>query len=163
MSVAEAVSHLRAIANKFPDDERPKFAPPASADAIEMLARAVGAPLLPELREFLASTEEIEAVDVWNGYWIGSPRTVARSLGRGDYYPNAVDLRAAGGLTIPFAGDGGGNGFDVALIDGRVWRWNHETGHAREIAASFSAFLSRVAEDWEHAAAGDPAWAYLSR
>ena len=162
MSVAAALARLRAVAVKFPEDERPTFAPPASADAVEMLARAVGAPLPSELRDFLANTEKVVAMDVWNGYWIGGPVTLARSLTRGDYYPNAVDLRAAGGATIPFAGDGGGNGFDVALTDGRVWHWNHETGFARAIAPSFSAFLERVVEDWEHAAAGDPAWRYLS-
>jgi cell wall assembly regulator SMI1 len=163
VTIASAVARLRALAAHFPEEERPRIAPPASDDAVEQFARGAHAPVPAELREFFAITAEIVAMDVHTGYRIGGPETLARSLTRGDHYPNAIDLSPAGGPTIPCAGDGGGNGYDLAVHDGAVWFWNHETGAAHRIATSFAAFLERVADDWEHAAAYDYKWRYLPR
>jgi hypothetical protein len=157
----DAVARLRAIATRFPDDDRPRFAPPASEADVESFARVAGAPVPTVLREFFAITGEIVAMDVHNGYRIGGPVMLARSLARGDHYPNAINLGPAGGPTVPCAGDGGGNGFDLAVNSGAVWFWDHETGAARLIATSFAAFLERVGDDWEHAAAFDYQWHYL--
>jgi hypothetical protein len=161
--VREIVARLRAVATRFPEGDRPTFAPPASTADVESFARAAGAPLPPVLREFFAITGEIVAMDVHNGYRVGGPAKLARSLARGDHYPNAINLSPAGGPTVPCAGDGGGNGFDLAVHDGAVWFWNHETGVARKITTSFASFLERIGDDWEHAAAFDYTWHYLPR
>jgi hypothetical protein len=85
-----------------------------------------------------------------------------------------VEPRLEEVFVLAVAGDGGGNQFLKAVgseAAGQVWKWNHERpvrfdGVAREgltvVAGSFTAFLERVAEDWEHFVHNDRAWSYIS-
>jgi hypothetical protein len=52
------------------------------------------------------------------------------------------------------------NGF-LLSSGGRVWRWDHETSSVKEVAASFTEFLERVALDWEAYVADRPNWRFL--
>lgn len=158
--VADVLNRLRGLADLFPEGEGPTFSPPASADAIEALESALGFPLPAELREFLAQCDAIVAMDVHNGYWIGGTAELARSVGRGDF-PGSMDSGGERITVMPIATDGGGNAFLLTPADGRVWRWDHETGTPSAVADSFVGFLERVAQDWERAASGDADWEYL--
>lgn len=74
----------------------------------------------------------------------------------------------------PIGGDGGGNFFlleATSRSDASVWKWLHELGCADdgidsesvvEMARSFSAFLERMADDWEAFVRDDRAWRFMS-
>ena len=158
--MADVLNRLRSLADLFPEGEGPTFSPPASADAIQAFESALGFPLPAELREFLAQCDAVVAMDVHNGYWIGGTAGLARSVSRGDF-PGSMDSGGERITVMPIATDGGGNAFLLTPADGRVWRWDHETGTLSAIAGSFAAFLERVAQDWERGASGDADWEYL--
>jgi hypothetical protein len=158
--VADALNRLRRFTEVFPEGEGPAFSPPASADSIQAFESALGFPLPPDLREFLTLCDAVVAMDIHNGYWIGGTTGLTRSIGRGDF-PGIIDSGGERVPVAPIATDGGGNAFLLTASDGRVWRWDHETGGVSPVAGSFVAFLERVAEDWERAAAGDADWTYL--
>ena len=142
--VADVLNRLRGLADLFPEGEGPTFSPPASADALEAFESAVGLALPAELREFLAHCDAIVAMDVHNGYWIGGTAGLARSAARGDF-PETMDSGGERITVMPVATDGGGNAFFLIPADGRVWRWDHETGTLSAVADSFVGFLERVA------------------
>ena len=159
MGVNYALTRLWALADRFPEWQKPSFSQPSSPDGIRELERVAGSPLPDDLREFLLRHDEVRAMDIHNGYWLGGTALLTQSVLRGDF-PKAV---ISGGCPIRVlleATDGGGNGFLVSLDDGRVWRWEDESGSAVQVAASFPEFLGRVAEDWEHAAADDRDWPF---
>ena len=91
-------------------------------------------------------------MDVHNGYWLGD---VKRLIERGSF-PRVADGESA----IPVATDGGGNAFLLGA-SGKVWRWDHETDRLQFVAASFDAFLERVADDWAAYIAEQPGWSFL--
>lgn len=158
--VADVLNRLRSFTDVFPEGEGPAFSPPASADSIQAFESAVGFPLPAELREFLTQCDAVVAMDVHNGYWIGGTTGLTRSVSRGDF-PRRIDSGGEPVAVAPIATDGGGNAFLLTPPDGRVWRWDHETGRVSAVAGSFVAFLERVAQDWERAASGDANWKYL--
>jgi hypothetical protein len=86
----------------------------------------------------------------------GNPFKPAAPLIDEDSLPRAANEEAA----IPVAIDGGGNAFLLGA-SGRVWRWNQETGRLNLVAASFGAFLERVAEDWSAYVSEKPGWRFL--
>lgn len=144
MSIATTVARLRQLALGMPRpgcdwEDRPRFDPPATQQAIAALENAAGFPLPSELREFLEQSDSVVAMSVHNGYWLGG----IRHLVDGDGLPRVVD----GGAAIPVATDGGGNAF-LLSSSGAIWWWNHQTGKTKVVADSFLAFLERVAEDW---------------
>ena len=65
-----------------------------------------------------------------------------------------------GERAIPVATDGGGNAI-LLSSSGAIWRRDHETGKAEKVAASFGAFLKRVAEDWAAYIEEQPGWHFL--
>jgi len=152
--VADILNHLRSLADAFPEGDRPTFSPPAPAASIRAFEVAVGFPLPAELRDFLSLCDAVVAMDVHNGYWLGGSAVLTRGVSLG-YFPRSVEVGGEPVAVAPVGTDGGGNAFLVTAGDGRVWRWDHETGGVAAVAGSFAAFLRRVAEDWEHAAAGD--------
>jgi hypothetical protein len=91
-------------------------------------------------------------MSVHNGYWVGG----IEQLIDGDSLPRIAD----GEVAIPIATDGGGNAF-VLGASGQVWQWNHETDKLNLVAASFGAFLERVAEDWAAFVSEKPGWRFL--
>jgi hypothetical protein len=99
-------------------------------------------------------------MDIRNGYWIGGPVELSRSLRRHDF-PKTIDIQDRTSRAIPVATDGGGNVFMLAEIDGSVWRRNHDTAAVQHVAQDFVAFLNRVAVDWMHDLEGDERWTYL--
>jgi hypothetical protein len=141
--VADVLKHLRSLADAFAEEERPTFSPPASADSIQAFESAVGFPLPAELREFLTRCDAVVAMDVHNGYWIGGTSGLTRSVSRGDF-PRRIESGGELVAVAPIATDGGGNAFLLTAHDGRVWRWDHETGTLAAVAGSFVAFLERV-------------------
>jgi cell wall assembly regulator SMI1 len=156
MTVATAMTRLRELAAAFAEPERPAFRPAASAMALQALERAAGARLPEPLKEFLLQADAVVAMDIHNGYWLGGAEELARSMERGDPPRSVTDTPV-----IPVATDGGGNAFLLSVSDGRVWRWDHETGQVQVIAGSFPDFLDRVADDWEQFALGTPDWRFL--
>jgi hypothetical protein len=139
---------------------RPRFDSPADARAIRALEVADGLPCPPALRRLLQECAAIVAMDVGNGYWVGGPIELERSIRRGDF-PKHVSCNGRNERVIPVATDGGGNAFFLCHdVDG-VWRWDHETGAESFVAEDLCRFLHRIAEDWEHEAEGDRSWRYL--
>jgi cell wall assembly regulator SMI1 len=141
--VEASIARLRELAQTMPRpgcdwEDRPRFDPPASRDAIGALERVAGFPLPTDLRAFFALTDAVVGISIHNGYWLGG----AENLARGDF-PRV----AAGEPAVPVATDGGGNAF-LLSASGRVWRWDHERGNETKVAESFTEFLERVAADW---------------
>ena len=111
-----------------------------------------GFELPADLREFLERTGSVAALSVHNGYWLGGvERLIEQSVS-----PRTAD----GERAIPVATDGGGNAFLLGS-SGIVWRWDHGTGKLERVAASFGAFLERVAEDWAAYISDKPGWRFL--
>lgn len=158
--VEASLARLREIALTIPCpgcewEDRPRFDPPASPEAVAAFERAAGFPLPADFRAFLALTGAVVGMSVYNGYWVGGVEQLALSLARGDF-PREV----SGEPAAPVATDGGGNAF-LMTSAGRVWRRDHETGSVSEVARSFAGFLARVADDWAAYVAGTPGWRYL--
>lgn len=158
--VALSVNQLRELAAAIPRpgcewESRPTFDPPASLNAVAALERAAGFPLPDDLRVFLALTDRVVGMSVHNGYSIGGAELLAKLVGSEGIPRNVPD-----GLAAPIALDGGGNGFLISEA-GRVWRWDHETGHVSSVAGSFGAFLERVAADWAAYVADTEGWRFL--
>lgn len=157
MSVATTLTRFRDLARAFPRpgrdwEDRPRFGPPATSQSLVELERTAGFALPQDLRDFLEQTESIVAMSVHNGYWLGS----IRELIDRDSFPRVAEREAA----IPVATDGGGNAFLLGA-SGHVWRWNHETDELKLVAATFGAFLERVAEDWAAYVSGKRNWCFL--
>ncbi len=157
MPISKTVARLRELALALPRPEcdwedRPRFEPPATPQAIAQLECAAGFVLPDELREFLEQTESIIAMSVHNGYWLGGTKWMLETDG--------VPQVANGETAIPVACDGGGNVF-LITCNGTICRWNHETGEVKPVAASFGVFAERVAEDWAAYIDGQPDWRFL--
>ncbi|HWE94867.1 MAG TPA: SMI1/KNR4 family protein [Tepidisphaeraceae bacterium] len=155
------LARLRSVSDRFPAEERAKFLSGASTEAIDGLQALLPVPLPNDFVTFLSVCEAVIAMNVWNGYWVGGIVNVTRSVLH-PVYSTKVPDEAEESAVVPIAADGGGNDFLLALRSGQVWKRDHETGNARIVAASFTDFLGRVAEDWEHFLSGDDSWRYLS-
>jgi hypothetical protein len=178
--ILAVLQRLRDCAARVPDLESPyplhspAFGPPCcDAEIDELLGSA--ASRVSEYVEFLRLCRRIDASDVFNGYFLYSPVAIAASDGS---IPRILQVDLGRGLDEVFVlrigGDGGGNQFVMGTgknAPGTVWKWNHEhpvrfDGMAKEglsqVATSFSAFLERMAEDWEHFVDRDRSWTYLS-
>ncbi len=157
MPISTTVARLRELALAFPRPEcdwedRPRFEPPASPQAIAELERSADFILPAELREFLELTESVIAMSVHNGYWLGGITQILN----GDNVPRVANGQTA----IPVATDGGGNMF-LLTCNGTICRWNHETAESQQVAASFGVFVERVAEDWAAYIDERPGWRFL--
>ena len=155
-SASASVARLRELALAIPRpecewEERPRFDPPAPPAAVAAFERAAGFPMPVDFRAFLARTGGVVGMSVHNGYWLGGVERLA---------PDAFPREVAGEPAAPVATDGGGNAF-LLSAGGRVWKWDHETGRVSEVAASFAAFLVRVADDWAAYVADTPGWRFL--
>ena len=155
----DVVSELMAIASRYPADIAPRFEAASTPGELADLECVAGIPISGEVRAFFECHRAIIAMDIRNGYWLGGPVSLARSIRRGDF-PTAIETEAGRVRVLPVGADGGGNAF-LATTRGDVWRWDHDTGHVSLTAKSFAAFLRRVAEDWEHDLGEDDAWTYL--
>lgn len=154
------VARLRQFAERMPRpgcewEERPIFDPPATIDEIARLEESAGFPLPADFRSFLLTHASVVGMSVHNGYWIGGPAQLTGIIGEGS---TPHDLH--GSPVIPVATDGGGNVF-LMTADGVVWKWGHETGTVADVAPSFTAFLSRVADDWAAYIDDTPGWRFL--
>jgi hypothetical protein len=157
MSVATSVARLRELALALPRpgcdwEDLPRFEPPQTSQEIAELERTAGFGFPAELREFLEQTDSVVALSVHNGYWLGG----IKKLLNPDGLPRVVEGEPA----IPVATDGTGNAF-LLSASGAIWRWDHETGKAKAVAASFGAFLERVVEDWAADIDERPGWRFL--
>lgn len=160
MSVEASLARLRELALALPRpgcdwEERPRFDPPPTPDAISAFETAAGFQLPADLRRFFADTDAAIGMSFHNGYWIGGVERLV------DFITYDVCSRSVEGEpAAAIATDGGGNAF-LLSASGRVWRWNHETGAVSPVAESFGAFLDRVVADWEAYAADTPGWRFL--
>jgi hypothetical protein len=176
--VADALDRLRTVGAMVPRVaspyplEPPTFGPGCCAGELDELQE--GSPLPPDYVEFLSLCRRIVASDVFNGYYFYSPLSSPGDSSIPRRLLVGAEPRLQEVLVRVVAGDGGGNQFLMgvgAVSAGHVWKWNHELparvdGVAREglteIATSFSAFLERVADDWEHFVRDDRGWPYIS-
>jgi hypothetical protein len=159
-TVESVLNRLIAVANRFPEWERPTFRPRAASSSIQELERTIENPLPSQFGDFLRRCDAIVAMQIHNGYWIGGVDNLKRSIIRGDY-PATLDEDGLSMPVVPVATDGGGNAFLLTIGDGRIWRWDHETGVTFAVAGSFAEFLDRVATDWEQVISGNQDWTYL--
>jgi len=136
-------------------EERPRFDPPTSSEALDGFKSLAGFHIGDGIREFFHQTDGITALSIHNGYWLGGIGRLKRMLERNDV-PRCVKDDSA----IPIATDGGGNAF-LLTANGRIYRWDHATHEVKQIATSFSEFLARVVADWEAYLANAPGWPYL--
>ena len=181
--IRQALDRLRTAAERVPllDSvcplSAPRFGPGCCDGELSELDGGFKPGLPADYLEYLSLCRRIDAADVFNGYFIDSPLTIARPQ-RQDGVPRF--LHVGGGATmqeifvISMGSDGGGNLFFMgtsAVGQGQIWKWNHETevrfdGMAKDgltlLAPDFSGFLERMAEDWEHFVAGDHDWEYFS-
>src|SRR5688500_12292472 len=152
--------------------EEPVFDGQATDDELREFASRTAEALPSDYVDYLKRCRRIVAMDVHNGYELFAPSSDVRSPERSQV---SGDGRVAEEVPVlPVGGDGGGKRFLLAIGSrpaGRVWEWLHEypippNGIAVEglerVAASFSAFLARVADDWEHFVDGDDEWKFLS-
>ena len=176
--VSDALDRLRVAGAALPrlrsvhPLEAPTFGPGCCTGELDELQERRRLPY--DYVEFLSLCRRIVASDVFNGYYLYSPlgRPADSSIPRRLLVGAEPRLQEVAVSAV--AGDGGGNQFLMgvgSVAAGRVWKWNHERpvgldGVAREglteIADSFTAFLERVADDWEHFVRNDPAWSYIS-
>jgi len=157
-----AVVRVRVAAARIPAaHERPRLSVPATGAAVAGLVAAIGGPLPGDLRRLLAFHDEIVAMNVHNGMAVGGARIIARNVTRGDA-PRTASVDGADVEVIPIGSDGGGNQFLLGLRDARVWRWDHETGATVVMAHSLGRFLERIAQDFDHWAADDRTWLFLT-
>jgi hypothetical protein len=159
-AIERAITTLAALSAKYPHGVAPRIEPPASSTEIADLQAASGGSLPAAVRSFFRRSRAIVAMDIRNGYWIGGPAELSRSIRRHDY-PTEFDANGRFVHAFPIATDGGGNAFMFAVGVGSVWRWDHETGAVACVSGDLPEFLCRVAEDWEHDLDGDSAWSYL--
>jgi SMI1 / KNR4 family (SUKH-1) len=155
-----AVRRLIDIGRRYPPDVAPRVEGPATQDEVADLDDALGEAMPAELLELLRATRAIVAMNIRNGYWIGGPAQVSRSIRRGDF-PASVTAEGRDERVLPIATDGGGNAFLLTRRLGSVWRWDHETGRITCVSRNLAGFLRRVAGDWEHDLEGDLSWEYL--
>jgi hypothetical protein len=168
----EAAERIETLDSPYPL-RKPSFGPGCCAPEIaELLGE--GATRVSEYAEYLCLCRRVDAGDVFNGYFLFSPLLVVRQTDgpRRLHVGHGADLSEVEVLTV--GGDGGGNLFLMSKSpneSGAVWKWNHEAevrfdGVAKDgltkVADSFGGFLERVAADWEHFAAGDRTWDYIS-
>lgn len=158
MAVEASLARLRELALFLPRpgcewEERPRFDPPVSPEAIAVFERVAGFPLPADFRRFLAQAGAVVGMSMHNGYWLGGLERLALMAGG---LPREIRAEPV----APVATDGGGNAF-LLSADGRVWRWDHETGAVSQVAASFAAFLARIATDWEAYVGDIPGWRFL--
>jgi len=159
-AIESVVATLLGLSARYPREVAPRIEDPASPAEISELQAAAGQTLPALVLALFQRTRAIVAMEVRNGYAIGGPLQLARSLRRQDF-PASLDVQAPSARAIPVATDGGGNAFMVALGDGSVWRWDHETGALERVARDLPDFLGRIAEDWAHDLDGDSTWNYL--
>lgn len=174
------LERLRRAGDRIPSLESPyallapTFGPPCCAAEVAELDDLFQGALPSDYLKFLALCRGIVAMDVFNGYQVYSPLRRPSSLG----IPSFLHVVMDGGLqevrVTAVAGDGGGNQFLMGTSDmgrGHIWKWNHEhpprfDGMAREglslVAPTFAAFLTRIADDWEHFVENDRKWHYLA-
>jgi hypothetical protein len=159
-AIEDAVATLAELSARYADDIAPRIEQAASLAEIAELQEGADQELPASVLAFLKRTRAIVAMEIRNGYWIGGPAELSRSMRRHDY-PTRFDADGQTAHAIPFATDGGGNAFMITAVVGSVWRWDHETGTVAYISEDLAAFLRRVAEDWAHDLDGDDAWKYL--
>jgi cell wall assembly regulator SMI1 len=166
MTVDSVLRRLLAISERFEDwqrpfggwEQRPSFHPPATAEQLAAVERRAGT-IPDDLRAFLSVTSQIVAMDIHNGYWIGGDVNLDPRTDVG--WPDRLQTPTGETRIIAVAADGGGNAFLMSPEAGTVWSWDHETGQTEKVAESFTDFLARVADDWEHYAGNDHDWRYL--
>lgn len=151
----------------------PHFAAGCSSAEIDELLGSAARRVQPYV-EFLGLCREVDAADVFNGYFLFSPLSVTRQV----HGPKRLRVGEEPGLlevdVLAVGADGGGNLFLMgtsANLPGRVWKWNHEHAVREdgtaidgfiETASSFESFLDRIALDWEHFVVNDADWRYIS-
>jgi cell wall assembly regulator SMI1 len=165
MTVEALLARLRTLALAFPRKEcpwedRPVFERGVPLETVDKVRNAIGVTLPTDFVSFLQICGGVKAMSVRNGYWIGGVGQLMSPDFRSSF-PSSIPDEAGSMAVIPIATDGGGNAFLLSARDGRICRWNHESGATKLVAASFGSFLEAVAADWEHELAGDESWNYL--
>ena len=167
-------SSMMASNSTFPIAE-PIIGPGCSSGEIEELQEISRNALPIDYLEFLSLCRRVVAQDVYNGYFIYSPISVGHfdsSIPRFLHVELNQEIQEV--WVVCIAGDGGGNQFLMGTsnaTNGYIWKWSHEfpprfDGMASEglklVAKSFTQFLALVVDDWEHFAAHDNQWQYIS-
>jgi len=166
--IHDLLYRLRIVGNKIPDVlcvyplEAPIFGTGISQSDIASLEAAIKAPLPKDFLAFQKLCGFISAMDIWNGYSLMEASRI-NALIVDAHSPPAIQVVNGQSTLIPIGGDGGGNLFLTAFADSyHISKWNHETGSQEKLADSFTEFLERMLEDWEHFVIQDSDWKYMS-
>jgi hypothetical protein len=150
MTVETLLTRLRELAQAFPRpgcdwESRPVFLPPEDRAHVAAVLAELGEPLPADFLEFLRLSGGVVARSVHNGYQLCGADMICTD----DWPPNRIAGTNGEEHVVTVAYDGGGNAFLLSPSTQLVWRWDHEAGGVRQVAASFTEFLERIAADWE--------------
>ena len=130
----------------------PVFHPPASQQALDECAERLGVVFPDELRSLLSQTNGVServptrAGEIASGYFLFS---VERILEINTFQRTQIDHTMPLDCLLFFAGDGFGDYFGFAIVNGqvphsRIYFWNHEDDSRQSIAPSLEYFI----ENW---------------
>ena len=166
--VQKVLDRLREVGSKISDLpwvyplQEPLFGDGVSQADIASLESVIKSPLPDDFLLFQKLCGSISAMDIWNGYSLMEASHI-RALIIDTRSPQVIQVADGKSTLMPVGGDGGGNMFLMSFIgSSRVSKWNHEVNTQEKLADSFTGFLERMLEDWEHFAAQDAEWKYLA-
>ena len=154
----------------------PRFGGRCLPEEIDELCALFKVQLPSDYREWLLSCRRLFAPDVRSGYFLFSPISILDTWTQSGTPKRILgdDPEVVGDVpTIPIGGDAHGNLFLLSVsedLNGSVWKWDQGvppqtdgslTHGTTRVAASFSAFLERVVEDWTHHLDEDSEWHYV--
>jgi hypothetical protein len=181
--IRRVLERLKAAAERVPSAPSsyplaaPRFGPGCCDGELAELQSEFVSGLPADYLEYLSLCRRIDAADVFNGYFLYSPLRLSRVKGE-QGAPRFLHVGVGPALQEIFVttigSDGGGNRFLMgtsATGHGQIWKWSHDAelrfdGMGKDglllLAADFGAFLERMADDWEHFAAGEHDWPYFA-
>ncbi|HEY0075073.1 MAG TPA: SMI1/KNR4 family protein [Abditibacteriaceae bacterium] len=165
--IKNILDRLRSTGTKIPavpciyQLKEPVFGTGSPQADIVSLEDAIKAPLPQDFVAFQELCGTISAMDIWNGYSIMGASHIKSLFA--DTQLLHVFHTDSQSIMMPIGSDGGGNMFLMGFVGGnQILKWNHETDSQEKLADSFTEFLERMLEDWEHFVIQDANWKYMS-
>jgi hypothetical protein len=165
-AMEEVINRLKDLAEQIPHVPsaypltQPTFGDGVEQAEIAQLESGLGASLPADFKLFQQQCGRITAMDVWNGYALFDAKHIAVIMADANA---PTEIRSGPHEPrLPIGGDGGGNLFVFSLRSQHVSKLNHETAELKVVANSFTDFLQRMREDWEHFVHDDENWRYMA-